>query len=69
MEGGLAKQVGNKTECGLLGLILNLQRDYATVREQIPEEKLYKVENLQLNPFGLKKKKTGEEVFFLNNLQ
>uniref|UniRef100_A0A674B9V8 Calcium-transporting ATPase n=1 Tax=Salmo trutta TaxID=8032 RepID=A0A674B9V8_SALTR len=42
-EGGLPKQVGNKTECALLGFILDLKRDYAPVREQIPEEKLYKV--------------------------
>ncbi|XP_071774823.1 plasma membrane calcium-transporting ATPase 3b isoform X1 [Centroberyx gerrardi] len=43
VEGGLAKQVGNKTECGLLGFVLDLQQDYAPVREQIPEEILYKV--------------------------
>uniref|UniRef100_A0A8C2G2T3 P-type Ca(2+) transporter n=1 Tax=Cyprinus carpio TaxID=7962 RepID=A0A8C2G2T3_CYPCA len=43
MEGGLPKQVGNKTECGLLGFLLDLKRDYAPVREQIPEDKLYKV--------------------------
>ncbi|XP_060914626.1 plasma membrane calcium-transporting ATPase 3b isoform X2 [Labrus mixtus] len=43
VEGGLAKQVGNKTECGLLGFILDLQHDYSPVREQIPEERLYKV--------------------------
>uniref|UniRef100_A0A8B9LH11 Calcium-transporting ATPase n=1 Tax=Astyanax mexicanus TaxID=7994 RepID=A0A8B9LH11_ASTMX len=42
-EGGLPKQVGNKTECALLGLVLDLKRDYQCVREQIPEEKLYKV--------------------------
>uniref|UniRef100_A0AAQ4PVN3 Calcium-transporting ATPase n=1 Tax=Gasterosteus aculeatus aculeatus TaxID=481459 RepID=A0AAQ4PVN3_GASAC len=36
-------QVGNKTECGLLGFVLDLQRDYAPVREQVPEERLYKV--------------------------
>ncbi|XP_041955243.1 plasma membrane calcium-transporting ATPase 3-like isoform X1 [Alosa sapidissima] len=42
-EGGLPKQVGNKTECGLLGFVLDLKQDYAPVREQIPEEKLYKV--------------------------
>ncbi|XP_073675728.1 plasma membrane calcium-transporting ATPase 3a isoform X2 [Garra rufa] len=42
-EGGLPKQVGNKTECALLGLVLNLKQDYQAVREQIPEEKLYKV--------------------------
>uniref|UniRef100_A0A8C9TE98 Calcium-transporting ATPase n=1 Tax=Scleropages formosus TaxID=113540 RepID=A0A8C9TE98_SCLFO len=42
-EGSLPKQVGNKTECALLGFVLDLKRDYATVREQIPEEMLYKV--------------------------
>ncbi|KAM4651603.1 plasma membrane calcium-transporting ATPase 2 isoform 3-T4 [Discoglossus pictus] len=42
-EGGLPRQVGNKTECSLLGFILDLKRDYQTVRSQIPEEKLYKV--------------------------
>uniref|UniRef100_A0A3Q1EGS4 Calcium-transporting ATPase n=1 Tax=Acanthochromis polyacanthus TaxID=80966 RepID=A0A3Q1EGS4_9TELE len=42
VEGGLAKQVGNKTECGLLGFVLDLQQDYAPVRDQIPEERLYK---------------------------
>uniref|UniRef100_A0A8D2LWA0 Calcium-transporting ATPase n=1 Tax=Varanus komodoensis TaxID=61221 RepID=A0A8D2LWA0_VARKO len=42
-EGGLPRQVGNKTECSLLGFVLDLRRDYQPVREQIPEEKLYKV--------------------------
>ncbi|KAI1890397.1 hypothetical protein AGOR_G00153300 [Albula goreensis] len=42
-EGGLPKQVGNKTECGLLGFVLDLKRDYQPIRDQIPEEKLYKV--------------------------
>ncbi|XP_066473505.1 plasma membrane calcium-transporting ATPase 3 isoform X4 [Tiliqua scincoides] len=42
-EGGLPRQVGNKTECALLGFVVGLQRDYQPVREQIPEEKLYKV--------------------------
>ncbi|KAM8867858.1 plasma membrane calcium-transporting ATPase 2 isoform 1-T2 [Synchiropus picturatus] len=42
-EGGLPKQVGNKTECGLLGLVLDLKRDYQPIRKQMPEEKLYKV--------------------------
>ncbi|XP_071987670.1 plasma membrane calcium-transporting ATPase 2 [Engystomops pustulosus] len=41
--GGLPRQVGNKTECGLLGFLLDLKRDYQTVRNLIPEEKLYKV--------------------------
>ncbi|KAM6946780.1 plasma membrane calcium-transporting ATPase 2 isoform 5-T5 [Lycodopsis pacificus] len=42
-EGALPKQVGNKTECGLLGLVIDLKRDYQPIRNQIPEEKLYKV--------------------------
>ncbi|XP_057212331.1 plasma membrane calcium-transporting ATPase 3a isoform X2 [Triplophysa rosa] len=42
-EGGLPKQVGNKTECSLLGLVRDLKQDYQAVREQIPEERLYKV--------------------------
>ncbi|XP_025916954.1 plasma membrane calcium-transporting ATPase 2 isoform X2 [Apteryx rowi] len=42
-EGGLPRQVGNKTECGLLGFVLDLKQDYEPVRQLIPEEKLYKV--------------------------
>ncbi|KAM4662318.1 plasma membrane calcium-transporting ATPase 3 isoform 3-T3 [Discoglossus pictus] len=42
-EGALPQQVGNKTECALLGYVLELQRDYQLVRDQIPEETLYKV--------------------------
>ncbi|XP_007446394.1 PREDICTED: plasma membrane calcium-transporting ATPase 2 isoform X4 [Lipotes vexillifer] len=42
-EGALPKQVGNKTECGLLGFVLDLKQDYESVRGQMPEEKLYKV--------------------------
>ncbi|XP_016892065.1 plasma membrane calcium-transporting ATPase 2 isoform X2 [Cynoglossus semilaevis] len=42
-EGGLPKQVGNKTECSLLGLVRDLRRDYQTIRNQMPEERLYKV--------------------------
>uniref|UniRef100_G3TTA2 Calcium-transporting ATPase n=1 Tax=Loxodonta africana TaxID=9785 RepID=G3TTA2_LOXAF len=42
-EGALPRQVGNKTECALLGFVLDLKRDFQTVREQIPEDKLYKV--------------------------
>ncbi|XP_043933332.1 plasma membrane calcium-transporting ATPase 2 isoform X7 [Protopterus annectens] len=42
-EGGLPRQVGNKTECGLLGLVMDLKRDYQPIRDKIPEEKLYKV--------------------------
>ncbi|XP_060101147.1 plasma membrane calcium-transporting ATPase 1 isoform X1 [Heteronotia binoei] len=42
-EGGLPRHVGNKTECALLGLILDLKRDYQDIRNEIPEETLYKV--------------------------
>uniref|UniRef100_A0A8C6YEY5 Calcium-transporting ATPase n=1 Tax=Naja naja TaxID=35670 RepID=A0A8C6YEY5_NAJNA len=42
-EGGLPRQVGNKTECGLLGFVVDLKQDYQPVRNQMPEEKLYKV--------------------------
>lgn len=42
-EGGLPRQVGNKTECALLGLSNDLKRDYQAIRHEIPEEKLYKV--------------------------
>ncbi|XP_033491259.1 plasma membrane calcium-transporting ATPase 1-like [Epinephelus lanceolatus] len=42
-EGGLPRQVGNKTECALLGFSLDLRRDYQTIRNEIPEEKLFKV--------------------------
>uniref|UniRef100_A0A8C6Y5K7 Calcium-transporting ATPase n=1 Tax=Naja naja TaxID=35670 RepID=A0A8C6Y5K7_NAJNA len=42
-EGGLPRHVGNKTECALLGFLLDLKRDYQEVRNEIPEEALYKV--------------------------
>ncbi|XP_075967840.1 plasma membrane calcium-transporting ATPase 1 isoform X1 [Anarhichas minor] len=42
-EGGLPRQVGNKTECSLLGFSTDLKRDYHAIRNEIPEEKLHKV--------------------------
>ncbi|XP_033618066.1 plasma membrane calcium-transporting ATPase 4 isoform X2 [Fukomys damarensis] len=42
-EGGLPRQVGNKTECALLGFVTDLKHDYQAVRSEVPEEKLYKV--------------------------
>ncbi|CAO2636939.1 Plasma membrane calcium-transporting ATPase 4 [Lemmus lemmus] len=42
-EGGLPRQVGNKTECALLGLVTDLKQDYQAVRNEVPEEKLFKV--------------------------
>lgn len=41
--GELSRQVGNKTECGLLDFVLALGKNYQTVRDETPEEKLYKV--------------------------
>ncbi|XP_014668842.1 PREDICTED: plasma membrane calcium-transporting ATPase 3-like [Priapulus caudatus] len=37
------KQLGNKTECSLLGFVLDLGRDYQTIRDEMPEECLIKV--------------------------
>ncbi|XP_074164973.1 plasma membrane calcium-transporting ATPase 4 isoform X1 [Sminthopsis crassicaudata] len=42
-EGGLPRQVGNKTECSLLGFVQDLHQDYQAIRNEVPEEKLYKV--------------------------
>ncbi|KAL1455133.1 hypothetical protein WDU94_009249 [Cyamophila willieti] len=39
----LPKQVGNKTECALLGFVLNLGKNYQTWRDDIPEEMLTRV--------------------------
>ncbi|CAH0562669.1 unnamed protein product [Brassicogethes aeneus] len=37
------KQVGNKTECALLGFVINLQKNYQTVRDDFPEESFTRV--------------------------
>ena len=37
------KQVGNKTECALLGFVRDLGKEYQTLRDQLPEEKFHKV--------------------------
>uniref|UniRef100_A0A8C1SRT4 Calcium-transporting ATPase n=1 Tax=Cyprinus carpio TaxID=7962 RepID=A0A8C1SRT4_CYPCA len=42
-EGGLPRQVGNKTECALLGFTTGLRKDYQAIRNEYPEEKIYKV--------------------------
>jgi len=39
----LPKQIGNKTECALLGFVLDLGQDYESIRAECPEDKLYKV--------------------------
>ena len=42
-EGGLPKQVGNKTECALLDLVQKWGGSYDKIRQDIPEGKLVKV--------------------------
>ncbi|XP_070193153.1 plasma membrane calcium-transporting ATPase 2-like isoform X2 [Littorina saxatilis] len=42
-EGDHLQQVGNKTECSLLGFVLDLKQSYDAIREQHPEESLVKV--------------------------
>lgn len=42
-EGGQPTQIGNKTECSLLGLVRDIGRDYDDVRSEITEETLFKV--------------------------
>jgi len=39
----LPKQVGNKTECALLGFVVDLGQDYEKIREEMPEERITKV--------------------------
>lgn len=41
--GEQATQLGNKTECGLLGFVLALGQSYQAVRDKYPEEKIFKV--------------------------
>ncbi|KAG8227683.1 hypothetical protein J437_LFUL006995, partial [Ladona fulva] len=36
--GELPKQVGNKTECALLGFVQNMNKSYQTIRDDMPEE-------------------------------
>ncbi|CAF0973525.1 unnamed protein product [Rotaria sordida] len=42
-DGGLPKQIGNKTECALLGLVQNWDGSYDRIRQDISEDKLVKV--------------------------
>lgn len=41
--GDLMTQVGNKTECSLLGFVQGIGKSYQKVRDQIPEKALAKV--------------------------
>ncbi|VDO93065.1 unnamed protein product, partial [Soboliphyme baturini] len=42
-KGEAEKQLGNKTECGLLGFILAMKQSYQKVRDEMPEERFVKV--------------------------
>lgn len=39
----MATQVGNKTECSLLGFVQGLGKKYETDREEVPEESFTRV--------------------------
>ena len=39
----MPKQIGNKTECSLLGFVLDLGRSYEALREEMTEDKFIKV--------------------------
>ncbi|XP_017781694.1 PREDICTED: plasma membrane calcium-transporting ATPase 2 isoform X5 [Nicrophorus vespilloides] len=41
--GELPKQVGNKTECSLLGFVMGMQKNYQTLRDDQPEETFTRV--------------------------
>jgi magnesium-transporting ATPase (P-type) len=41
--GEIPMQVGNKTECALLGYVNQLQQDYEKVRVEFPEDSIFKV--------------------------
>lgn len=41
--GELPKQIGNKTECALLGFVLKLGQNYETIRESTPEPSFIRV--------------------------
>ena len=42
-RGDWPSQIGNKTECALLGFVNDLGLDYLDLRSAMPEERLHKV--------------------------
>jgi len=42
VQGELAKQIGNKTECGLLGFELEIGEDYNQMRQNYPNDSFVK---------------------------
>ena len=45
-EGEQSQQIGNKTECAMLGFLVELKQDYKKIREQTPEQSYFKVVSL-----------------------
>lgn len=46
--GERVQQLGNKTECGLLGFVMRIGGNYEQIRAKYPEEKIVKVkENMK----------------------
>ena len=43
-SGEQATQLGNKTECGMLGFVLGLGKSYQEIRDKNPEKNLFKVQ-------------------------
>lgn len=43
MAGEQVTQLGNKTECGMLGFVLGLGQSYQTIRDHNPEDGIFKV--------------------------
>lgn len=42
-DGGLPQQLGNKTECALLGFVMDLGQDYEAIRDDNPPESFVKI--------------------------
>ena len=60
------QQLGNKTECGLLGWVKQIGGDYDEIRREFPEEKLYKgLWNLFLYKLGVEGK-IFADIFWVN---
>lgn len=43
LPGEPTKQVGNKTECAMLGFVLDLKKSYQAIRDEQPEETFHRV--------------------------
>lgn len=69
-SGERLQQLGNKTECGLLGWVKRIGGDYDEIRREYPEEKLYKVytfnssRKMMMTVIELKNKNSDERIGF-----